>query len=236
MFRKPLMTVLLALALWGCATLSPVEDAADGAQHDQTHTGVLPGGAGWWYARFHIDWPEGEPVRWYLGTLIGGEVIAPIFDDYYQDVYIWRIHRRASRNGGHVFSFIFYSTPQGAQRIYRAIGEHPVVRALLEDGRLLRVAEDDVGTITRPDIEDTSDTHWPESVQRTWPAMMMGISRMWLDLVFEIASREPGSDGLDAKYRKVQDEITRLWREEGQHAMLHHLNAVYAYQPLLMRY
>jgi len=30
--------------------------------------------------------------------------------------------------------------------------------------------------------------------------------------------------------------MTDIWQEQGQHAMLHHLNAVYAYQPLLMRY
>ena len=64
----------------------------------------------------------------------------------------------------------------------------------------------------------------------------MGASRMWLDLVSDLASRESSIDGIDAKYKKVQDEITRIWREQGQHAILHHMNAVYAYQPLLIRY
>jgi hypothetical protein len=197
----------------------------------------LPDGEGWWYARFHIDWPEGEPTRWYMGTLIGGEVIAPIFDDYYPDVYIWRIHRRASRDGyGHVFSFIFYSTPQGAQRIYAAIENNAVVKSLLESGQLTEVSVDDVTRITRPNIEDTSDEHWPESVQKTWPAMIMGTSRMWLDLVSELAANESAFGGLDAKYKNVQEAVTAIWREQGQHAVLHHINAVYAYQPLLIRY
>ena len=190
-----------------------------------------------WYARFHIDWPEGEETSWYMGTLIGGEVIAPVFDEYYRDVYIWRVHRRAGRDGhGHVFSFIFYSTAQGAQRIYKAIESNTVVKSLLESGRLTRVAVDDVTRITRPNIEDTSDKNWPLSVQKTWPAMIMGISRMWLDLVSELASAESSTGDVEARYKKVQDDITRIWREQGQHTMLHHMNAVYAYQPLLIRY
>jgi hypothetical protein len=226
----------LALGPGGCASLSPDAQGIDGREHEQTHGGTLPGGAGWWFARFHIDWPEGEPARWYMGTLIGAEIIAPIFDEYYRDVLVWRVHRRAARDGGHVFSFIFYSSPEGAQRIYQAIENHAVVNSLLENGRLIRVAVDDVTRITRPDIQDTSDESWPESVQQTWPAMIMGASRMWLDLVSLLAARESSIGGIEAKYRKVQDEVTRIWEQEGQHAMLHHLNAVYAYQPLLIRY
>lgn len=236
MFHKLLPAVMLVLGLWGCASVSPVTENHGKEAQAQSHTGTLPEGAGWWFARFHFDWPEGEKPRWYLGTLIGGEVIAPIFDEYFQDVYIWRIHRRAARDGGHVFSFIFYSTPQGAQRIYRAIDDNAVVKSLLGNGQLLKVAFDDVSQITRPEIEDTSDEHWPESVQQTWPALIMGASRMWLDLVSLVASRESSRRGMEAKYQRVQEEVTRLWAEEGQHAILHHLNAIYAYQPMLIRY
>ena len=237
MFHQLLITAILAIGLWGCTSLSPVVESSDAQEHDQKLSGTLPEGEGWWYARFHIDWPEDEEIRWYIGTLIGGEVIAPIFDEYYQDVYIWRVHRRASRDGhGHVFSFIFYSTPQSAQRIYNAIENHTVLKSLLESGRLTKVAVDDVTMLTRPNIEDTSDDRWPVSVQKTWPAMIMGTSRMWLDLVSEIASDESSLGGIEAKYKKVQNDITRIWREQGQHAMLHHMNAVYSYQPLLIRY
>jgi hypothetical protein len=236
-FYKQLITVVVALGLYGCASVTGRVEDKEAVTTVATEPGALPEGEGWWYARFHIDWPEGEPIRWYMGTLIGGEVIAPIFDDYYQDVLVWRIHRRASRDGyGHVFSFIFYSTPQGAQRIYTAIQNHAVVKSLLESGKLTRVDVDDVNSITRPDIEDTSDEHWPVLVQKTWPAMIMGTSRMWLDLVSALAAEESAIGGLEAKYKNVQDAITTIWMEQGQHALLHHINAVYAYQPLLIRY
>ena len=237
MFQKLFVTAVLAIGVWGCTSLSPVVESSDAGARDQAPTGTLPEGTGWWYARFHINWPEDGDTRWYVGTLIGGEVIAPIFDEYHQDVYIWRIHRRASRDGyGHVFSFIFYSTPQGAQRIYSAIQNNAVVRSLLDRGLLTKVSVDDVTRITRPDIEDTSDAHWPASVQQTWPAMIMGTSRMWLDLVSELAADASDIDDIEDRYRKVQEDVTRIWREQGQHAILHHINAVYAYQPLLIRY
>jgi hypothetical protein len=35
---------------------------------------------------------------------------------------------------------------------------------------------------------------------------------------------------------KVQQEINTIWAEQGQHAVLHHLSAVFAYQPLLITY
>jgi hypothetical protein len=236
-FHKQLITAILALGLWGCASLSPVTKSNDAREYGHAQPGTLPEGEGWWYARFHIDWPEGEEINWYIGTLIGGEVIAPTFDEYNQDVSVWRVHRRAGRDdNGHVFSFIFYSTPQNAQRIYKSVENHAVVKTLLENGRLTKVVIDDVARITRPNIEDTSDDSWPLSVQKTWPAMIMGSSRMWLDLVSELAARESKIGGIEAKYKKVQDDITLIWREEGQHAILHHLNAIYAYQPLLIRY
>ena len=231
-----LSTIVIALlALSGCASLTPAGDDTT-ADVVAASADALPEGEGWWYARFHIDWPEDSSIRWHMGTLIGGEVIAPVFDEYYQDIYIWRVHRRASRDGGHIFSFIFYSTPQGAQRIYTAIENNAVVKSLLDNGQITRVEVDDVARITRPNIEDTSDARWSEPVQKTWPAMIMGASRMWLDMVSELAAEEYATRDLDEKYRKVQAGMTDIWQDQGQHAMLHHLNAVYAYQPLLMRY
>ena len=227
--------VFVLLVVSGCAAVTPAEEDKP-VSVAQGPGETLPDGEGWWYARFHIDWPEEVPIRWYMGTLIGGEVIAPVFDEYYQDIYIWRVHRRASRDGGHVFSFIFYSTPQGAQRIYTAIENNVVVKSLLDSGQLTRLAVDDVTRITRPNFEDTSDDRWPEPVQKTWPAMIMGVSRMWLDMVSELVAEEYATRDLDEKYRKVQADLTDIWQGQGQHAMLHHLNAVYAYQPLLMRY
>ncbi len=60
---------------------------------------------------------------------------------------------------------------------------------------------------------------------------------MWLELVTDFSSRsENSAGGIEEKYKQVQADVTDIWQEQGQHAVLHHLNAVYAYQPLLIRY
>jgi hypothetical protein len=233
--RLVVMAVLL-LGVAGCAALkSPTGATPTGATPPVA--GAPAEGSGWWYARFAIERPDGEPPRWYIGTLLGGEVVAPVFDRHFQDIQIWRVHRRAGNDEyGHVFSFIFYSTAAGAQRIYADLEKSPVLHRLRQEGKVTGVSFDDTSRITRPRIEDTSDRHWPLSVQQTWPALAMGASRMWLDLVGEIAIKHSDEQDLEQRYREVQQEINTLWAEQGQHAVLHHLSAIFAYQPLLITY
>ncbi len=59
---------------------------------------------------------------------------------------------------------------------------------------------------------------------------------MWLDLVGEIAAKHSDEQDLEQLYMKVQQDINILWAEKGQHAVLHHLSAIFAYQPLLITY
>jgi hypothetical protein len=228
------MAVLL-LGATGCAALRPSTDVTSAAT--PSVPGALADGTGWWYARFSIERPAGEPPRWYIDSLLGGEVVTPVFERHFEDILIWRVHRRAGNDDyGHVFSFIFYSSAAGAQRIYADLDKNPVLRTLRQEGRVTAVSFDNLATITRPRIEDTSDRHWPLSVQQTWPALAMGASRMWLDLVGIIAAEHTGEQDLEQRYMKVQQEITDLWAEQGQHAVLHHLSAIFAYQPLLITY
>jgi hypothetical protein len=229
-----LMAVLL-LGAAGCAALRPSSEAASDAA--LTVPGDLADGTGWWYARFFIERPAGEPPRWYIGTLLGGEVVAPVFEQHYQDILIWRVHRRAGNDEyGHVFSFIFYSTAAGAQRIYADLEKNPVLQRLVQEGRVTRVGFDDTSSISRPRIEDTSDRNWPLSVQQTWPALAMGASRMWLDLVGEVAGKHTDEQDMEQRYIEVQQEVNAIWAKQGQHAVLHHLSAIFAYQPLLITY
>ena len=160
-----------------------------------------------------------------------------MFEHNYRDILIWRFHRRAVEDDyGHVFSFIFYATAAGAQRVYNELGAHPVLAQLRRDGLVTRVAFDDLKEISRPAIEDTSDENWLPVVQQAWPAMIMGASRMWLEIVTSLAAEQPVELGLEERYRAVNDEVGRIWREQGQHAVLHHLSAIYGYEPLLIRY
>ena len=35
-----------------------------------------------------------------------------------------------------------------------------------------------------------------------------------------------------AFYKKVEESVTEAWKREGRHAYLHHLNAIFGYEPL----
>ena len=72
--------------------------------------------------------------------------------------------------------------------------------------------------------------------QKTWPALIMGASRMWLDLVGELADAHADEADLERRYEIVQQDLNNIWAGQGQHAMLHHLSAIFAYQPLLIKY
>lgn len=231
-----ILIVVLLCGLWGCAAVQP-QPLEPQPLDLQTGHESLPDGQGWWSVHFRIDRPDGKPPRWYIGTLLAGEVIAPVFETHYRDILIWRVHRRSGNDDyGHVFSFIFYSTAAGAQRIYADIAANPVLARLRQENTVSWVGFDDLHEITKPAIEDTSESYWPLPVQKTWPALIMGASRMWLDMVGELADAHADEADLERRYEIVQQDLNNIWASQGQHAILHHLSALFAYQPLLIKY
>ena len=234
MHYTKLFTLISIMGLVGCTTTGSVTiDQNQPAAYQET----LPDGKGWWYARFRMDWQEEEKPNWYLGALVGAEVIAPVIKKHRQDIKLWRFHRRAKRDGhDHVFSFIFYSSAQTARHIYNEIDDNALLTELQTEALITWVGFDDTSAISKPDINDTSEVQWPEIVQKTWPVYIMGASQMWLDLVTEFAKQQDSDFSKIELYKEVQNQITEIWQEQGGHAWLHHLNALYAYQPLLMRY
>ena len=88
-------------------------------------------------------------------------------------------------------------------------------------------------------MTSVSSHHWSPALQRNWPSYIMGVSTLWLGLIDDfIADVSTGDDDVFAlleEYREVDSRITTVWRDEGQHAFLHHLSAVFGYEPLLIR-
>ena len=61
-----------------------------------------------------------------------------------------------------------------------------VVRWMQADGLLEAVVIDDPTRSSRPGIGDTSDPAWTPAMQRAWPHFIMGVSRLWLELIREL--------------------------------------------------
>jgi hypothetical protein len=191
----------------------------------------------WWRVRFRIHWPQDQEPDWAMDVLLAHRVVAPVLAQYRDMIELWRFHRRAGRDGaGHQFSFIFYATPRTAKRIYTALQADPLLQRL----QSVKIVYTPIHANKEPDIESTSDPNWPIVIQKSWPYYIMGVSAMWLDLIAEIVKENPGEPNPSIKelkqyYADISDAVTGLWRTEGQHAFLHHLSAVFGYQPLLIR-
>lgn len=223
-----LPSVVLLAVLAGCAG-GPAQVGPTDTLAGAPTPGTQPG---WWYVRFRLARPADNGVDSYLDALVADQVVSPALERYRTQIPLWRFHRRWPDDAtGHQFSFIFYAPDAVAAPLILQIGGHPLLRQLHEQGYLVeyRVDRPDAGRATEPG--GTSDPAWPPTVQREWPTFIMGASGMWLGLVQAEAARLAPLD-LHPRYRAVETAVDALWYRQGNHAFLHHLNALFGYRPL----
>jgi len=231
--------LVTAWVLCGCAAQQ--EDLHPPTVSDHLAPGIQDADTteGWWSVRFFMDWPEDAEPSWHMGTLLAHKVVAPVLNRHQNEISVWRFHRRAAPDAsGHRLTFYFYSRPAAAQQIMASVRYNELLSRLMAAGDILRTEYSDPWVNVEPDIEDTSDAKWSPALQKAWPYFIMGASRMWLDLVDKlIAERPSGKDSTTLEqtrqlYREVDGEVLRVWQNEGRHAFLHHLNAIFEYEPL----
>jgi hypothetical protein len=236
-FWLGLAAILMStLVLDGCTIWSPEVTEIDRPKEARAASTI-----GWWYARFHLDWPENTEPKYYLDIMLAHKIVSPLLNQYHKNIELWRVHRRSARDKtGHQFSFIFYATPPTARKIYRSIQADPFLNRLKQAGIITRSTFDNPAMVVRPDIEDTSDSSWSVQIQKSWPHFIMGVSQTWLNLIAEFAetysnATEPSSlEEIQSFYQQIEENITAAWQEEGRHAFLHHLNAIFGYQPVIV--
>jgi len=202
-----------------------------------------PGSGGeksWWICRFKMPWPDGAEADGAVDLLLAHAVVGPALREHSEDLSWWRFHRRAARDqAGHQFSFLFYSTSSVSARIMEDLKQSKILHRALDAGIVEKFTVDDPSKPTRPQIEATSDSHWSPALQRNWPSYIMGVSSLWIGLIDDFMADAPAQDedvpAMLEHYRQVDAKVTALWRNEGQHALLHHLSAVFGYEPLLIK-
>lgn len=233
--RFAVLAVLVFPLLSGCASVCRTGPAGPLPFERETEKAT----AGWWYAQFQIRWPPGEEPCWYVDTMIAHRIVAPVLSRYGKKITLWRFHRRAGRDeAGHQFSFIFHSTPATARKVYGAIESNGLLKEMKTAGLIVRDTREDTGRITRPGYGDTSDPAWSKPLRTAWPYFIMGASRTWLDLIEQFAGdgreKPSGFDDMESFYRGIDQSVRETWEKEGAHAFLHHLNAVFGYEPLIV--
>ena len=221
------MGLALALLLMGCAgqPVTVTEEPATAPISGET--------VGWWYVRFRLTWPEGEEPLWSPDLLLADRVIGPVLDAEGEAIRLWRFHRRAARDdAGRQFSFIFRASPATARRVNARIAADPLLIRLQETEVVQKVSYDDPDQLQRPGVGDTSDKNWSPEMQVAWPYFILGVSRLWLELIRELERRGEWPEEPLARYAAVEKALNEHWREEGSHALLHHLSAMFGYQEL----
>ncbi len=195
----------------------------------------------WWSVGYQMKWQEKTDPSWHLDMWVAHQVIAPVLAHHQDAIPLWRFHRRAARDqAGHLFRFKFYASQQIARTVYQALQASEQLLKLQQDGLIVNASYDDLHDLQNPNIEDTSDRNWPLPIQQSWPYFMMGTSQMWLDLIDRVAQQVVAAPqgarlkSLDGFYQIVNQTIIGMWQKEGNHAFLHHLNGLFAYQPLVV--
>jgi hypothetical protein len=241
MTRLSVTCLLLATVL--ASACSPVLQVEPAPSYTPAPASVMTGEAGrdWWQLRFRLAWPEDEEPDFSRHLLIAEQLLLPVIVDHQAEMPLWRFHRRAARTpSGHQFSLIFFSDEQTASRVYAEVESNPLTGWLQDNGLIERVRLDRRSEAELSRLELTSDPEWPLEIQRSWPYFIMGLSQTWLMLVNELSGQSALEGEVDypsllAHYREVDEKLNTEWRENGQHAYIHHLSAMFGYQPLVIR-
>lgn len=194
----------------------------------------------WWSIAFRLRWEPEDTPDWYLDALLADQICAPALAALAPQISLWRFHRRASDDGtGHRFSLLAYTDPVTADILFGQIRQASLLRWLESDERIDSVTMTRLDRPELPPIADTSDVSWPAEIQASWPWFIMGVSQTWLSLIKQVTAEQPLEEPSPAKlldyYRTVNDRVSALWRDYGQHVYLHHLNALFGYEPLVIR-
>jgi hypothetical protein len=224
------------LAIAGCATI--VKRKA--VETIEPPPAEIASSAGWWSARFRMYWPPEEEPFWHTDLLIAHKIVAPILLHFQDRIRLWRFHRRAARDGaGHQFSFIFYASAETAYQVFDTLRSNALLTEMAYAERVIEEVYDNTDRITKSRIKDTSDPNWPSLIQKSWPYYINGVSQMWLNLITETVADMPNIDAplsvgeYEELYKEVNATIISLWENNGRHAFLHHLNALFGYRPLI---
>jgi len=195
----------------------------------------------WWRYDVHLSWPEQQEPSWYMDMFLADQLFSPVLLEYSPKLPLWRFHRRAIRdNSGHRFALLFFSDAHLAKDIYQSIEQRYRFLESIGLHGIDHITKSDLANPPPAGIAAASDGHWYVEIQQTWPYFIKGVSESWLRLVQALARPElvnseiPDFDALSGVYSKIENQVKAYWRNQGGHAYLHHLNAIFGYEDVII--
>lgn len=183
----------------------------------------------WHVARFQFNSSRGTSPEWHLDLLVAHLVVAPLIES----IGMWRAHRRCGDDDtGHQFSFYFYTEPTHGASLISTIKSNQFVAQLRQTGKLTETEYCEGGQSLSWGTED-----WETTIKNAWPYFIQGVSKAWLELIRQELGNEQFSTIDDAalnRFEVAHARISQRWRQSGGHAMLHQLNAMFGYDPVLV--
>ncbi|WP_094708994.1 hypothetical protein [Hahella sp. CCB-MM4] len=248
------MVVLLSISIMsGCAINSPREAPANLMGRTNIENSDQLPARQWYQACFRMPLNENGEPDFTIDYILADKVVAPTLQRHVARISLWRFHRRSARDvTGHQFSFLYYTDEDTHSEMAGELQNNPFLRKLMEKEQVIRFIPQCRGGKNRQQISSTSDPHWDPMLQKSWPYFIMGVSASWLSLIHQAdIAIEGGENNIEAgdsdsrttiinneksdlyaRYEQIEAKVTEIWQEEGQHAYLHHLNALFGYEPL----
>jgi hypothetical protein len=197
--------------------------------------------ARWWNINFRLRWEAQAQPAWHLDALLADQICAPALLAHRAQIALWRFHHRAVTDAaGHQSRLSVFTDLATANALHAQIHDNSLLRSLESNGQVVSISMNTLNQAAHARIAQTSDATWPAEIQANWPYFIMGVSQTWLSLINLVRAQiaKPRHADLTSMlndYQEVNTRVNTLWREQGQHAYLHHLNDVFGYQPLIIR-
>lgn len=217
----------------GASLRSDLNDLNDLQTNDQS--------LNWWRYAVYLDWPEQQEASWYMDSYLADQLFAPVISQFPSSVNLWRFHRRAVRDQtGHEFTLWFYANAENAQTIYQEVNERFNFLNSLGQQGIKRVELSDINDPKYAGISAISDPGWYIEIQNSWPYFINGVSRSWLSMIQQLSRSKlaqlelPTFDNLVEIYKDLETNMNAMWRNQGAHAYIHHLSAMFGYKEVIV--
>jgi hypothetical protein len=195
----------------------------------------------WWHLWFQIKQPPQDQGIAYpiFDLIIAHKLIKPEIDKYENSILSWHFFRRWDKDeAGHVFSFYFYCSEKIKNEICLDIEDNNVYKILKNLDLIIKK-----DCVEKP--KDKSGNYiwdnWPRSVNKNFPLFIHSISKYWLDLIDEIKEFIPVSkmdpqtfEEIQLYYQQIEANLNNEWLYRGSHFTLHHISAIFGYQPTIV--